>query len=76
MKALFGWLVASQPAVLFSHNKSASATSHQPAERGRSTQRDKKNIGIKIPCISHNKKQNNVKFISQIHKFSLNKFMS
>jgi hypothetical protein len=48
--ALFGWLVASQPAVLFSHtssasatsqpavffsyNKSASAISHQPAERG------------------------------------------
>jgi hypothetical protein len=48
--ALFCWLAASQPAVLFSHtssapatsqpavffshNKSASATSHQPAERG------------------------------------------
>jgi hypothetical protein len=30
-KALFGWLVASQPAVLFSHTSSASATSHQPA---------------------------------------------
>jgi hypothetical protein len=29
--ALFGWLVASQPAVLFSHTNSASATSHQPA---------------------------------------------
>jgi hypothetical protein len=27
---LFGWLVASQPAVLFSHINSASATSHQP----------------------------------------------
>jgi hypothetical protein len=26
--------VTSQPAVFFSHNKSASATSHQPAERG------------------------------------------
>jgi hypothetical protein len=29
--ALFGWLVASQPAVLFSHTSSAPATSHQPA---------------------------------------------
>jgi hypothetical protein len=28
---LFGWLVASQPAVLFSHTNSASVTSHQPA---------------------------------------------
>jgi hypothetical protein len=27
-------LSTSQPAVFFSHNKSASATSHQPAERG------------------------------------------
>jgi hypothetical protein len=26
--------VISQPAVFFSHNKSASATRHQPAERG------------------------------------------
>jgi hypothetical protein len=29
--ALFGWLVASQPAVFFSHTNSASATSHQSA---------------------------------------------
>jgi hypothetical protein len=29
--ALFGWLVASQPAVLFSHISSAPVTSHQPA---------------------------------------------
>jgi hypothetical protein len=44
---LFGWLaltpvqhqppVTSQPAVFLSHNKSASATSHQPAERGLGT---------------------------------------
>jgi hypothetical protein len=27
--ALFGWLVASQPAMLFSHTSSASATSQQ-----------------------------------------------
>jgi hypothetical protein len=30
-KALFGWLVASQPAVFFSHTSSTPATSHQPA---------------------------------------------
>jgi hypothetical protein len=29
--ALFGWLAPSQPAVLFSHISSASATSHQSA---------------------------------------------
>jgi hypothetical protein len=29
--ALFGWLVASQPALLFSHTSSVSATSHQSA---------------------------------------------
>jgi hypothetical protein len=29
--ALFGWLVASQSAVLFSHTNSAPVTSHQPA---------------------------------------------
>jgi hypothetical protein len=29
--SLFGWLVSHQPAVLFSHNKSALATSHLPA---------------------------------------------
>jgi hypothetical protein len=29
--ALFGWLVASQPAVFFSHTSSAPATSHQLA---------------------------------------------
>jgi hypothetical protein len=28
--ALFGWLVASQPALFFSHTSSAPATSHQP----------------------------------------------
>jgi hypothetical protein len=32
--ALFGWLVASQPAVFFFHTSSAPAISHQPAERG------------------------------------------
>jgi hypothetical protein len=30
IKALFGWLVASQPAVFFSHTSLAPATSHQP----------------------------------------------
>jgi hypothetical protein len=29
--ALFGWLVLSQPAVLFSHTSSAPAISYQPA---------------------------------------------
>jgi hypothetical protein len=28
---LFGWLVASQPAVFFSHTSSAPAINHQPA---------------------------------------------
>jgi hypothetical protein len=28
---MFGWLVASQPAMLFSHTSSAPATSHQSA---------------------------------------------
>jgi hypothetical protein len=31
LKALFGWLAPSQPAVLFSHTSSAPAISHQPA---------------------------------------------
>jgi hypothetical protein len=30
-QSLFGWLAASQPAALFSHIKSASATCHLPA---------------------------------------------
>jgi hypothetical protein len=31
LEASFGWLVASQPAVFFSHTSSASAISYQPA---------------------------------------------
>jgi hypothetical protein len=54
--ALFGWLPASQPVVLFSHiisvpaisqpavffshDKSAPATSHQPAERGQDSDKE------------------------------------
>jgi hypothetical protein len=31
--ALFVWLISHQPAVLFSQNKPAPATSHQPSEQ-------------------------------------------